>query len=175
MSIAEPECSLSLPSALADKFAQLYSGHHGWLHGWLRRKLGCHERAADLAHDTFVRLMARQQVPDGSEPRALLAHVAKGLLIDHWRRQDVEQACLEALASLPEAFHPSPEARSLVVEALCRIDRMLQGVPAQTREVFLLSQLDGMTYPDIAARLTVSLATVKRHMKAGFVACMLVS
>ncbi|MFL9609593.1 sigma factor [Methylobacillus sp. Pita2] len=36
---------------------QLYSSHHGWLYAWLRKKLGCQHIAADLAHDTFVRLM----------------------------------------------------------------------------------------------------------------------
>ncbi|WP_049019952.1 sigma factor, partial [Burkholderia cenocepacia] len=36
----------------------LYADHHAWLRGWLSRKLGCAHRAADLAHDTFVRLLA---------------------------------------------------------------------------------------------------------------------
>lgn len=41
--------------------AELYTDHHTWLHGWLRRKLGCSHRAADLAHDTFLRLLNRQE------------------------------------------------------------------------------------------------------------------
>ncbi len=36
---------------------QLYLDHHGWLHGWLRRRLGDREHAADIAHDTFLRLL----------------------------------------------------------------------------------------------------------------------
>ncbi|WP_312155700.1 sigma factor, partial [Pseudomonas sp.] len=35
----------------------LYGTHRGWLHGWLRRSLGCSQQAADLAQDTFVRLL----------------------------------------------------------------------------------------------------------------------
>jgi DNA-directed RNA polymerase specialized sigma24 family protein len=31
----------------------LYTDHHGWLYGWLRRKLGNVCDVADLAHDTF--------------------------------------------------------------------------------------------------------------------------
>lgn len=42
----------------ADVVGSLCGDHHHWLHGWLRRKLGCAQVAADLAHDTFVRLIS---------------------------------------------------------------------------------------------------------------------
>lgn len=161
-----------------DPIAELYVSHHGWLHGWLRKKLGCHDRAADLAHDTFVRLLGQRQAPEQGEPRgeprALLTHIAKGLIIDHWRRQEVERAYLDAIAHLPEAVSPSPESRYLILETLYRIERMLHDMPARTREVFLLSQLDALTYAQIAEQLDISLITVKRHMKTGFIACLMV-
>ncbi|VFR24545.1 FIG006045: Sigma factor, ECF subfamily [plant metagenome] len=152
----------------------LYSDHHGWLHGWLRRKLGNTWDAADLAHDTFIRVMTgRRPVADlGPEPRALLTHIAKGLVVDHWRRQEVERAYLDALSQLPEASHPSPESRLLILQALYRIEAMLRGLPARTREIFLLAQLDGLTYAVIARRMGVSLITVKRHMRDAFLACL---
>jgi RNA polymerase sigma factor (sigma-70 family) len=152
----------------------LYRDHHGWLQGWLRGKLGDSFTAADLAHDTFVRLLVSRwrAVQPGEQPRALLTHIAKGLLVDHWRRQDVERAYLDALAHLPEPEAPSPEARLLILEALCRIDAMLRALPPRTREVFLLAQVDGLAYADIADRLGTSLATVKRHMRTAFAACL---
>lgn len=154
----------------------LYSEHHGWLHGWLSRKLGNACDAADLAHDTFLRLMVRQTPRSlGLEPRALLTHIAKGLVIDRWRRQDVERAYLETIAHLPAQDVPSPETRFLILEALQRIDALLQEMPAKTREAFLLSQLDGLTYQAIADRLSVSLITVKRYMRDAFVACLSVA
>lgn len=78
-------------TALQEEMRALYSDHHGWLYGWLRKRLGCAHNAADLAHDAFLRVMASRRPPAelGGEPRALLTHIAKGLVIDHWRRQDV--------------------------------------------------------------------------------------
>jgi len=38
--------------------AALYVAHHGWLQAWLRRRLGDAHQAADLAQDTFVRLLS---------------------------------------------------------------------------------------------------------------------
>ena len=39
--------------------AALYSDHHGWLQRWLKFRLNNAYDAADLAHDTFVRVLAR--------------------------------------------------------------------------------------------------------------------
>ena len=152
----------------------LYDDHHGWLHGWLRRRLGNACDAADLAQDTFLRVLSSRRLttPLHGEPRALLTHIAKGLVIDHWRRQAVERAYLDALSHLPEPEVPSPETRLLILEALCRIEAMLSSLPARSREIFLLAQLDGLTYQQVATQLDVSLITVKRHMRTAFLACL---
>lgn len=152
----------------------LYSDHHGWLYGWLHRKLGNACDAADLAHDTFLRMIASRRLSAqfGDEPRALLTHIAKGLVIDHWRRQNVERTYLDALAHLPEPEAPSPETRLLIIEALMRIDAMLASLPARTREVFLLAQLDGLTLQQIAAHTQTPVITVRRHIHKALTACM---
>lgn len=48
---------------------------------------------------------------------------------------------------------------------------MLEKLPQRTAQVFLLSQLDGLTYYAIAEKLDISEATVKRDMKQAFLAC----
>lgn len=157
-----------------DTVTKLYRDHHGWLSVWLRKKLGNSFDAADLAHDTFVRLMAgRRKEPAGDEPRALLAHIAKGLVVDHWRRRALEDAYLAVLAQLPPPEAPSPQARALILETLHAIDSALRSLPARTREIFLLSQFDGMGYAEIAQSRGVSLSTVKRHMQAALTACLI--
>ncbi|MEG0885070.1 MAG: sigma factor-like helix-turn-helix DNA-binding protein, partial [Janthinobacterium sp.] len=54
---------------------------------------------------------------------------------------------------------------------LHRIDAMLDGLGAKVRTAFLLSQLEGMAYADIAARLRVSERTVKRYMVQAYAQC----
>lgn len=162
-------------AALRRHVQTLYSDHHGWLSAWLRRRLGCGEQAADLAQDAFVRVLSSRHAVEAAawrEPRAYLTTVARNLLTDHWRRQELERAYLDALAAQPQRHAPSPEAQLLIVETLLRIDACLAGLPGLTRRVFLRSQLDGLVYADIAAELGVSLPTVKRHMSAAFLACL---
>ncbi|MCB4811528.1 sigma-70 family RNA polymerase sigma factor [Methylovorus menthalis] len=150
----------------------LYSDHHGWLSGWLRRKLGCTHQAADLAQDVFVRIMSSPSQHTIREPRAYLTHVAHGLVVNHWRRREVEQAYLDALMHLPPSMVPSVEQRLMVLETLFEIERMLSGLPVKVRQAFLLSQMDGMKYADIATELHVSERMVKKYMAQAMLACL---
>ncbi|TDS85025.1 sigma-70 family RNA polymerase sigma factor [Comamonas sp. JUb58] len=152
--------------------ATLYSDHHHWLQTWLRRKVGNAFDAADLAQDTFMRILQAREVQRLESPRAYVTTVAKGVLVNWCRRQALERAYLEALAQLPEPLAPSPEERALVLEALHEIDAMLDTLPPVVRRTFLLSQLDGLAYADIAEQLGVSLSSVKRYMAQAFRQCL---
>lgn len=105
-----------------DAVGRLYGEHHGWLLSWLRHKLGFSHLAADLAHDTFLRVLAGRTGLALLQPRAYLRTIAHGLAVNHWRRLDIERAYLDALAGLPEAMAPSPEERLLVLETLRQLD-----------------------------------------------------
>lgn len=142
----------------------LYVQHHGWLQGWLRHRLNNAADAADLAHDTFLRVLHRRHAQPLQEPRAYLRTIARGLVIDLWRHRDIEQAWLETLALLPEAQAPSPETTALAIEALVAVDRMLDELPARVRSIFLMAQLDGLPCPRIAQAMGVSLSTVERDL-----------
>ncbi|MDI9101541.1 sigma factor, partial [Pseudomonas aeruginosa] len=78
-------------ASLHDAVSHLYQDPHGWLQGWLRRRLGCAESAAALAQDTCARLLASRRVLDAREPRAYLTTVAKGLMINWFQRQSLER------------------------------------------------------------------------------------
>lgn len=153
----------------------LYRDHRGWLEGWLRRRLGNRCDAADLSQDTFLRVLASsQRIADLQEPRAYLLTVGKRLLSNFYQRRSLEQAYLAALASMPEECVPSPEQRWLLLETLQALDELLDGLPRTVRRAFLWSQLEGLTYQQIAERLHVSERTIKRYMAQAYEHCLLV-
>ncbi len=83
-----------MQAAHAD-IAELYADHSAWLRDWLSRHTRCAHKAADLAQDTFCRLIERQQLKLHAHPRRYLATVAKRLLIDDVRRRNSERHFLE--------------------------------------------------------------------------------
>lgn len=154
----------------------LYREHHQWLVALLRRKLGGNvENAADLAQDTFERILCAQAqgALNLNEPRAYLTTVASRLAAQYFRRQALEQAYLDALALQPDVCAPSVEERALVLEALTLVSRVLDGLPERTRTVFLLSQLDGLTYPQIAETIGTSVNVVQKAMSQALRHCYL--
>ena len=153
----------------------LYSEHHGWLNGWLRARLGNASDAADLAQDTFVRVLTARDVQSIREPRTYLSAIARALMIDKFRRRAVEQAYLAALAMRPEPLDISPETRLMILETLVAVDTLLDGLGERTRRIFLAVQLEGLSYVATAERLQVSVTTVKKHMIRAMTHCLLLT
>ncbi|RZS84670.1 sigma-70 family RNA polymerase sigma factor [Pigmentiphaga kullae] len=150
---------------LADDLTGLYAEHSTWLQGWLRRRIGDTFTAADVAQDTFLSLLDRKTATEEiREPRPFLATIANRLLAHRHRRQLLETAYFEAIASLPEEVAPSPETRLIAVQSLQEIDRVLDGLPLKVREAFLLAHLAELSYAEIAKRLGVSASSVKQYL-----------
>lgn len=145
--------------------AALYTDHHVWLRDWLRRRNGCAQRAADLAQDTFCRLLEWPELTLTEHPRRYLATVARRLLIDDSRRARAEFSFLEAWAlRADDDMAPSPERIAAAIDELAAIARLLDGLPAKPRRAFLLSRLDGLGYREIATELGVSTSMVKQYI-----------
>ena len=149
----------------------LYTEHHGWLRTWLRRRLGNAFDAADLAHDTYLRILHSGRIPEPQQSRQHLAQIAKCLVIDLYRRRQIEAAYLDTIAQLPPQHAPSEESRALTLQALIEIDVILNGLTARVREALLLSRLDGLSYSEIAARQGVTVSSVKKYIATALLAC----
>ena len=152
--------------------SHVYQTHQTTLLSWFKHKLQHHHQSEDLSQEVFYRaLKSNYCFSSVKEPQAWLMGIAKHVMIDHWRRQHIERLYLEALAHLPEEFYPSAEHEVCIRETLYQVHVMLEKLPQRTAQVFLLSQLDGLTYYAIAEKFDISEATVKRDMKQAFLAC----
>lgn len=150
----------------------LYQEHHSWIYGWLYKKLGNSADAADLAQDTFVRLIARQNQVELEQPRAYLTKIAKGLMINWIQHKSVERAYLEVLSEQPELVQNSPERDVLIIETLTEVIHLLAELPEDVRQTFLYTQLEGLKHQDIANQLNISISTVKRHIQRAYIHCL---
>ncbi|MGQ9373086.1 sigma-70 family RNA polymerase sigma factor [Acinetobacter tandoii] len=153
-------------------FSQVYQSHQSTLLSWFKHKLQHHHQSEDLSQEVFCRALKNEYGYEKiKEPKAWLIGIAKHVIIDYWRRQHVEHLYLDALAQLPEDFYPSAEYEVCIRETLYQVHLMLEKLPKRAAQVFLMSQLDGMTYRAISDAMNISEATVKRDMKLAFLAC----
>ncbi|BDB16820.1 RNA polymerase sigma factor [Pseudomonas sp. CYM-20-01] len=130
--------------------------------------------AADVTHDTFVRILGGRHAAQIVEPRDYLATIARGLVIDRYRRHAIEQAYKQTLAERPEAITISEEDKAIIIETLVAVDKALSALGERARRIFMLSQVEGLTYQQIADQLQVSLTTVKKHMIRALTECALI-
>ncbi|HIV70333.1 MAG TPA: sigma-70 family RNA polymerase sigma factor [Candidatus Aquabacterium excrementipullorum] len=162
-----------MPATPLSSLETLYVDHHGWLKGWLRGKVGNGFDAADLAHDTFVRVLKASNAQDIRQPRDYLATIARGLVVDWYRHQAIERAFLDALACRADGLTLSLEERAIMLETLTEIDRMLDGLGERSRGIFLMAQLEGLGHAEIGQRMGVSVTTVKNHLVKAMTHCLL--
>lgn len=142
----------------------LFRAHYPWLCARLRRHLGASSSVEDIAAETFLQLLESPGLAPIREPRALLTTIAQRLIYQLWRRRELERQHLDQLQHLDQQQAISPEVRVQLTQALHGLDRTLERLPGKVRATFLLSRIDGLTYPQIAAELGISQRSVSVYM-----------
>lgn len=159
-------------TAATNDIDALYAAHSAWLRGWLGRRTRCSDRAADLAQDTFCKLIEARPADAPRDPRPYLATIARRLLIDDVRRAKVERVFLDSYEALGDGVTaPSPERVVSAVGELMAVVRALDALPDRVRRGYLLARIEGLGHAEIAQRLGVSKSMVKQYVAKGYARC----
>lgn len=150
----------------------LFLIHYKWLRRRVSIQLGCRLTGEDIASETFAQLLGKPLTLPIREPKAFLATIAKRLILQGWRRKDVERAYLASITELDEPISMTLDEHAQIVELLMIVDALLSGLSSQVKSAFLMSQIDGLTYPEIAAELGISERSVSNYMKKAFTRCL---
>ncbi|MGS0629774.1 MULTISPECIES: sigma-70 family RNA polymerase sigma factor [Photorhabdus] len=150
---------------------QLYSEHYDWLYNWLRHKVSCPCHAEDLTQDTFLNVLSNSNLSDIRQPRPFLATVARCLIANYYRRRKIEENYLEYINSIPETAIPSTESKLAAFEQLEKLEITLDKLPNRVKEAFLLAQLQGLRYNEIADQLDISSSSVKQYLQQAHNKC----
>lgn len=158
----------------------MFERYYRELLNFLARQVGDRELAADLAQESYARVYASAHRQGALAPRALLYTTARNLVIDHHRRAavrgDVRRESAEGEPLEPDATpgpaSQEPEAVLQGRQRLAAIERAVAGLPPRPREAFVLYKLDGLSRPEVAARMGVSVKTVETHLEVAMEACL---
>ncbi|MBN2576482.1 MAG: sigma-70 family RNA polymerase sigma factor [Deltaproteobacteria bacterium] len=131
----------------------------------LQRALGSRHDTEDLLQEVFVRVFERlRTLQDPAALRSFIYSIAVRALNEGLRQKSIRSR-LTSLFLTPflrsSVAHVDFESR----DVLRRIEAVLDKMHPRLRTVFVLRRFDGLELMEIAARLDLSLATVKRDME----------
>jgi len=133
------------------------------LRRYARALLGDSSEADDLIQDTLERALARlEQWRDGDNPRKWLFSILHNLHVDGLRRRSRRPPHV-GLDSVG-ADHSAPAADGASGRDL---DRALQQLTGDQREVVLLVGLEGLSYAETALVLSIPIGTVMSRLARG--------
>lgn len=123
--------------------------------------------AEDAIHEAFVRLCLAQRKEHVRNPAAFLTDVVMKVRIEHWRSAQRHRRLFveEAVEELDVVdLSPQPPDYLQADQRLERMWRRLGELSPRTREVFFLHRLQGLTCPQIAAVLRISVSAIEKHI-----------
>ena len=155
-------------------FNQLVLTHQSMVYNLAYRILGDAEAAADASQDTFLSAFRAIRKFRGGSFKAWLLRIATNASYDQLRyKQRRPTSPLEAL--LVETDHPSsftdaaegPEDYALRQELGGAIQAGLNTLPPDQRVALVLSDVQGLSYQEIAEVTRASLGTVRSRLSRG--------
>lgn len=137
-----------------------------WLERIARRLAGHGDQ--DLAQETWARRLASEIQAETRHPRALLATIARRVVIDQARSLKSSGGPALAVDDLPESLAPWISADQ---ESALLLKQVILGLPPIYRDTFVLNRFIGMTYAEIAQRQGITVKAVEYRMSRALALC----
>ncbi len=143
--------------------AALYDRYSPYVQRLLMRVLGNDPELADLLHEVFAEVLTHiRKLKDPAKLKGWLTRVtvytARGAIRRRRRRRWLRYHGPETMPE--EASEGATEEQLMVASVYTLLDRL----PTQERLAFSLRRIEGMTLPEAAEAMGVSLATFKRRL-----------
>ena len=153
----------------AAAFDILYGRHKGGLYRYfLRHMVGQPELANELFQDVWTRLIvARRQYQPTAKFSTYLYQVARNRLIDYFRSsgRNLEDPQGDDPPEAPAASGQQPENAAQTRQQASRLLSLIEALPDEQREAFLLHEEAGLTLAEIGEVTGVGRETVKSRLR----------
>ncbi len=124
-----------------------------------------HEEASEVVQDVFVKVWQyRHTLDENLSVNAYLFTITKNLLITRQKKQAYEIAYKKYLEKQDISSLLDTENVVVYSELEALTQSIIRKLPAQQREIFLLSKTKNLSHKEIADKLNVSLRTVENQV-----------
>jgi RNA polymerase sigma factor (sigma-70 family) len=148
--------------------------YHDSLIRFLRQRLRVKEDAADIAQEAYIRMMQYEGSDKIQSPSSMLFRIAINVANDLGRSEQARRVSDQlSIDGLELASHqPSADREIAAQQDLEILYGTIEQLPPKCRQVFLLSRVERMTYPQIAVHCGISVKMVEKHISHALAICM---
>ncbi|MEL1263045.1 RNA polymerase sigma factor [Pseudoxanthomonas putridarboris] len=169
------QCNAPGSEGQRDAFDAALALHRNEVMQYLRKRLGDQDAAADLTQEALSRMMKYRDSGRIDDHRLMLFRIANNLLLEHHRTRQRHRADSHySLEDTGPLRAPDPPVE-VTIDARQAIDTLLKRtitqLPPKCRLAFMLSRFDGMSYPQIAEEMGISVKMVEKHITKALLAC----
>lgn len=139
----------------------LWIEHTTRLRAYIARRVREHDAVDDILQDVFLRAHAGlHSVKSQGSMSAWLYRIAANAITDHYRGRKPSEELPEEVAT------PEPEPDYIAELASC-LQPLIDDLPESYRLPLVLSEIEGLTQKEVAARLGLSLSGAKSRVQRG--------
>lgn len=153
---------------------EVISSYHTSLIKFLRNRLRVPEDAYDVAQEAYIRMMKYEGSKNIRSAPSMLFRIAANVAHDLGRanqsRRVKDHMPIDDLDIVSE--QPSVERILCGEQKFEMVCDAIEHLPPKCRQVFVLSRIAGMTYPQIAAHCGISIKTVEKHISHALSICL---
>lgn len=140
----------------SEAFSELFRRYSNPVFGFFRRRLENSSRAEELAQETFVAVL---RGVERYEPRATFRTYLYGIAIKILMAERRKSARRD-----PSAMRATDPSTDSTVEASIWVQRAIEQLDADHRDILLLREYEQLTYDEIAALLRLPVNTVRSRL-----------
>lgn len=143
---------------------RLYDEYFESLRGFLYYKCGDIDVADDLVQETFIKVWNKRDDIQMETVKSLLYTVANNLLMNHFNHEKVVREHQKSAAVEVSSNSTSPQFQMEEAEFEQKLNMVIESLPPDCREVFLMNRIDKLKYAEIAERLSLSVKAIEKRM-----------
>ena len=141
-------------------FENIYLEFDAKLRNFILARISDPDKAEDILQDVYIKIHSNiDRLQDSEKFESWIYQITRNTIIDSYRRARPEDELPESLPALQEE---EPDAAA---DLAASVEELLNCIPEKDRQALTLTEIQGLTQPEMADRLGLSVSGAKSRVQ----------
>jgi len=156
---------ISLRSGCQTAFRQIYSAYSGRIYLNILKMVKSEQDATELLQEVFIKVWDKRELIDPEQSfRSYLFQIAKYTVYNFIRKNNLEKQIQAYLSLHGTALYSHVEEQLYEKQEEQWLSQTIEQLPPQRRLIYKLCKIEGKSYNEVSALLSISTSTINDHI-----------